>query len=504
MRSNLAARFDVTQGGTAQQTDLSPFAEVRARHGIPATGQVAELGLLDALNVDTACRRALVETINTDLGFERVMTTARQLLLDTYLGDRDTLARLRPLVAALAHQGFNNEYVCATTDHEERALRELEVSDLWSTPVVEVAELEWAMLIWAMYRPLSALTHGPALSVALAGALAADVDALVTRSLREPAEEQRLAGEIASFGRIDDGVSLAVQVQYDRHPYPRWLHLKATGRTIGQQAQRLRPLGSSHREAPEPLQVLVAGCGTGYHPLRLAIDNPTAEILAFDFSRTALGYAARMARELEIRNVSFRHGDLLSVGELGRRFHHVECGGVLHHISDHRRAWSELAAVLHPGGTMRIGVYNKAARLVIDHFRARRPEAVGSLSAGEVRRLRRVLIDEPGYTSLVAHLSRTNDFYSTSMVTDLLFHVFERHYTVADVESIVAALGLDLIGVNVPRAIRQRVEAREPEAIWPVTTFDRWRQVEWAFAGTAMMFRFWLAKPAGPHEGNAV
>ncbi|MGE0862563.1 MAG: class I SAM-dependent methyltransferase [Vicinamibacterales bacterium] len=484
--------------------DANPFAAVRTRYGIPAAGQVAELGLLNALNDDVECRQALIETINTDLGFERVMTTARQLLLDTYCSDRAALARLRPLVAALAHQGFNNEYVCATTDREERALRELKVSALWSAPVAEVAELEWAILIWTMYRPLSELTRGPALSAALAGVLAADVDALVTRSLREPAEEHRLASEMASFGRIDDAASLAVQAQYDQHPYPRWLHLTATGRTIRQQAQRLKPWGDSHLTAPEPLQALVAGCGTGYHPLRLAIDNPNAEIVAFDFSRTALGYAARMARDLAIRNVTFLHGDLLSVGELRRQFHHVECGGVLHHISDHRRAWSELAAVLHPGGTMQIGVYNKAARLVIDHFRARRPEAVGPLPAAEVRRLRRILVDEPGYTALVAHLSRTNDFYSTSMVTDLLFHVFERHYTVADIQSIVTALGLDLIGVNVPRAIRLRVEAREPGALWPVTTFNRWRQVEWAFAGTAMMFRFWLTKPAGPHEGHAV
>lgn len=477
---------------------------MRARHGIPVEGRSADLGLLDAFNEDTECRQLLIESINTDLGFERVMTMARQLLLEIYDKDRVTLARLRPLVAAMAHQGFNNEYVCATTDSEERALRELEASAVWSSAAVGVAELEWAVLIRALYRPLGDLIQAPALSAALAGTLSADVEALVTRSLKDPVEERRLAGEIASFGRIDDGVSLAVMAQYDRHPYPRWLHLTPTGRTIGQEAQRLRPQVLPHVAPPEPLQVLVAGSGTGYHPLRLAIDNPEAEIVAFDFSRTALGYAARMARDLEIRNVTFLHGDLLSVRELGRRFHHVECGGVLHHVSDHLRAWSELAALVYPGGTMRIGIYNKAARLVIDHFRASRPEAVGPLSQGDVRRLRRALIDEPAYAPIVAHLSRTNDFYSTSMVTDLLFHVFERHYTVADVESITAALGLDLLGVNVPRAIRLRVEVREPGAAWPVTTFDRWRQVEWAYAGTAMMFRFWLAKPVAPHDGNTV
>jgi len=493
----LAVTPDLSRAQIDDCPASSPFAAVRARHGIPLEGRTADLGLLDALNEDTECRRLLVDTINTDLGFERVMTTARQLLLETYDKDRPTLVRLRPLVAALAHQGFNNEYVCALCDSEERALQALEVSAVWANTPVELAELEWALLMFALYRPLSELVHAPALSAALAATLAPDVDALVTRSLRNPAEERRLAGEVASFGRIDDTVSLAVMAQYDRHPYPRWLHLTPTGRSISRQAQRLRPQFLPLVTPPEPLQVLVVGCGTGYHPLRVAIDNPEAEIVAFDFSRTALGYAARMARDLEIRNVTFLHGNLLAVGELGRRFHHVECGGVLHHIQDYRRAWSELADVLQPGGTMRIGVYNKAARLVIDHLRARHPVASGPLSASEVRRLRRAIIDQPDYSSIVAHLSRTNDFFSTSMVTDLLFHVFERHYTVDDVESITATLGLELLGVNVPRAIRLRVEAREPGTPWPVASFEQWRQIEWAYAGTAMMFRFWLLKPAG-------
>jgi len=254
----------------------------------------------------------------------------------------------------------------------------------------------------------------------------------------------------------------------------------------------------------ERLQILVAGCGTGQHSLQVALGNPEADVLALDLSSASLGYAMRMAERHGARNLTFLQGDLLALPRLGRKFHHIECAGVLHHIRDHAAAWAVLAECLLPGGTMKIGVYSKASRLLVSHLRACIQRGGIGTSPNAVRQFRTRLLTEPAWAGLLPLLERMGDFFSLSMTRDLLFHVQEHQYTVAEIEGIARALGLELLGVKLSRRTIDYIKSNGALTEPRVQTFAQWRAIEQGYVGSLEMFQFWLQLPvpAGSVSGT--
>ena len=117
-------------------------------------------------------------------------------------------------------------------------------------------------------------------------------------------------------------------------------------RSLGRDLARWFPHLASPEALEGPVDVLVPGCGTGRHPLGVALRYPQARVLAVDLSRSSLAYAKRMAGELGVENVEFLQGDLLDLPRLGRRFHYVTCVGVIHHMADPLAAWRVLTEVM--------------------------------------------------------------------------------------------------------------------------------------------------------------
>src|SRR5262249_55443292 len=142
----------------------------------------------------------------------------------------------------------------------------------------------------------------------------------------------------------------------------------------------------------------------------------------------------RMARALGIDNIRFVQGDLLKLPAWGRRFHHIDCSGVLHHLGDQKAAWQSVTAALHAGGTLHVGVYGKLARLPVTHLRARIAGEGVPATAPAMRAFRARLLREPKSMALFDGVC--GDLYSLSMFRDLLFHVHEHHYTLAELEDL--------------------------------------------------------------------
>jgi 2-polyprenyl-3-methyl-5-hydroxy-6-metoxy-1,4-benzoquinol methylase len=55
--------------------------------------------------------------------------------------------------------------------------------------------------------------------------------------------------------------------------------------------------------------------------------------------------------------------DLHNISDLNEQFDAIWCSGVLHHLPDPERGRAALAAVLRPGGVMKIMGYSRIARL---------------------------------------------------------------------------------------------------------------------------------------------
>ena len=389
--------------------------------------------------------RLLQDTVIRDAELERILVEARWRMLEAPL----PLA----VMVAIAHQCFNTEYVFDETPEERRRVSELRPADPSSYAV------------YASYRPLASLEQ-----VNRSG-----IDSLARRQIDEPAEERRLARTIAALRGTEDPVSLEVKAQYEENPYPRWIRTQAV-------FDPAAPAGSP--------RILVAGCGTGQHAVTTALRYPGGTVLAVDLSLASLAYAKRKSAELRVANIEYRQADILTLGTLEERFDIIECSGVLHHMAQPFEGWRVLASLRKPGGRMRIGLYSEAGRGQVVRARELIARHDFKPDPDGIRAARRLIRKDP----LLAQLSRNEDFYSMSGCRDLLFHVHEQRFTLLELESMIARLGLKFLGFELADsgASARRYAERFPGDPGGVDLAN-WHRLEQDFPDTfSRMYQFWV------------
>ncbi|MDG2535107.1 class I SAM-dependent methyltransferase [Sphingomonas sp. HITSZ_GF] len=285
-------------------------------------------------------------------------------------------------------------------------------------------------------------------------------------------------------------VSDAVRDQYEANPYPRWRAPPAPQPVSV--AQHLAQLGAPQ---VEPLDVLVAGCGTGFEPIDLARTDPSLAITALDLSAASLAYAQRMAGVLGVENVRFVRGDILDIAELDRRFGMISSTGVLHHMERPEDGLAALAEALAPGGVLRIALYSERARTWVAEAHRAIAEHGWDASAAGIRSFRSYVLALPPEQPL-AGLRESDDFYTLSGCRDLCFHVREHWYRLPAIGAMLAGAGLELLTLDAPPEAQARFAAMHGEA--DRRDLGLWDQVEAAhphlFAG---MFHLWARKVTG-------
>lgn len=409
----------------------------------------------------------------------------------------DALDRGSPLprdgVEALALHAWNSEYTSGTSPERSVRARRLD-AQLSEIPLPDWSEREWhALATLATNQPL---VESP-WTQALAGPGWQDrpLADLVRQQLIEPAAERALLPQIPELARTSDAVSGAVRQMYEENPYPRLVSVHRRSPT---------PLGALLRAwlrrpdlevpAADPLQVLVAGCGTGQHALNSATRTANAEVLAVDLSRPSLARAARLAAAYEVKNLRFACADILGLDALPAAFHVVESVGVLHHLDDPAAGLRVLRDRLLPGGLMQLGLYSERGRQDVLAGRALIAEA-GWQPTPEGIRAARAAIQALPPDHPAAPLVRSPDFASLSGTRDLLFHVCERRYTPLGLRALLDGAGLELLGFqhsqpSVGALYRERFP-EDPTA----TDLSRWEKLEdehpRIFSG---MFVFWCRR----------
>ncbi len=190
--------------------------------------------------------------------------------------------------------------------------------------------------------------------------------------------------------------------------------------------------------------MLIAGCGTGSHPIATATKYSDVMVLAVDVSQASLAYAIRQARRYGLSNIEFAHGDLRYVERLGRQFDAIESVGVLHTLANPEAGFRALANVLRPGGFMYIGVYSQRARIHLNAAK-RLIESRGIASSPEeLRAIRQEMIRNlPQEARMPADWL---DFYYLSGFRDLLYPAHEVLYTPAELHAILRPLGVTFLG----------------------------------------------------------
>ncbi len=439
--------------------------------------------------------RLFEEVVVPNVFLQRVLAFARRGLLQEFSDESAAEPSLPlPAVAAMAHQCFITEYVleastqeCAQTEQLQGAIAQAQASG-------RAVPLHWYAL-YACYRPLDTLDAAESIAADLAST---PLSLLATRQIREPHEEGRVRSMIGALTEVADDISTAVREQYEANPYPRWLRM---GRDIAPMSvagylRGLFPEADLAGVPDTPARILVAGCGTGRHPISTARRFPDSSVLAVDLSRTSLAYALRKSRELGISNVEYRQADILALGSLPERFDVIECTGVLHHLRDPVAGWRILCTLLRPGGVMRIGLYSAIARRHV--VRAREfIAAEGFAPTPDGIRACRAAILSRQDDALLARVARGEDFYSLSGCRDLIFHVQEHRFSLPQIAGLLADLDLEFIGFEWPDdATIARYRARFPEDR-ALSDLGNWHQFETSRPDTfVLMYQFWVRQRA--------
>lgn len=450
---------------------MARLLDPRAAH--PALSPAA----IAALAGDPLLAALLEGALVPDAGFERFAAILRgQLLQQAAAPGRADDSPLLALHCALATQCHLNDHVYATPADElacARALRDrLQAALAGSAPPPAA---QWWPAV-ASYLPLAELQG---IDAVLAQSWPEPVARLLDRTVREPLDERHRQAGLQRLTPVIDAVSDAVRAQYEQNPYPKWPALARSPRRLDLAEyvrNRVPECGYRPRHAAGRVEVLNAGCGTGQQPIDTALRLAGAQILAIDLSLASLAYGARMAEAMGVRNVHFAQADLLELSHLGRRFDLIESTGVLHHLARPAKGLGVLAALLAPGGAIRLSLYSRAARRCVVAARALIAEHGLQPVPDDIRRCRETINALPDAAPARAVMAFA-DFYSLNECRDLLFHVQEHHFDLPGVHSLLADAGLRLLGLELEPAQRAAA-ARDPGGPHPTSGLDAWAAYE--------------------------
>jgi len=246
--------------------------------------------------------------------------------------------------------------------------------------------------------------------------------------------------------RSADAARVAEEVRdfYQRHPYPPPVDNLDRYRERWDDRQRRRAdshLFWSDEPYREDRSVLVAGCGAS-QAAKYALRWPHAQVIGIDVSATSIEKTETLKRKYSLENLAVRQLSVERATELGRRFEHVVCTGVLHHLPDPDAGLRALRDVLAPSGAMHLMVYAPYGRAGVYLLQAYcRELGIGS-SPPEIRHLAASLKALPPDHPLVPLLRNAPDFQDEAALADALLNPQDRPYSAPQLFEFIGRAGL--------------------------------------------------------------
>ena len=389
-------------------------------------------------------------------------------------------------LVALSSQCFLNEYVYTETDEEIFKVNKINERIINNINTKEINDLE--ILILSCYAPLYSFDWCEKINPSN------ELKETFILQYKNHIKEKKHIQKIRTVKEINDSVSIKVKNQYEENPYPRWtnLGLSIEPRVIKEVIDEINlNIDLKKINFSKNVEILIAGCGTGQHAITTASKYKNAEIFALDLSFNSLAYAKRKAEELNCKNINFIQGDLLDLRKLNKKFDLIESVGVLHHMADPLLGLETLTDCLNEDSLMLIGLYSEEARKNIANIR----QVINSL---EIKTTKKNIINfrknifennNPKWESI----KYSPDFYSTSGVRDLLFHVQEHRFTIQKIRDYLKKLKLFFLGFEDTSVIANfKKSYNQPTDLY---NLNKWESFEKnnsrIFSG---MYQFWCKK----------
>lgn len=482
IKSITADVIDNSGAAAASESIIREQLRAFTRARLPLSpGTLAKAGGAMAPSFRELLLAFLITGRTTDIELEDAFTFIRSTFLLEIRGIAETNSVwLLDLAAALAIHCFNQEYVFTESARESAAVSALQENLRFTAKAgLPLNFLEVALL--ACYRPLY---KEPFSADLLTTQNNGYFRRLLTVQISHPQLESALQKTIKRITPIVDRVSLAVKEQYEESPYPRWHRLPFDPYV------NLPPHGGAVHAAS---RLLVAGCGTGRHPLKIAMTSTHQEIWAMDLSLASLAYAMRKADDYGIKNVKFVQGDILELEGVDISFDVISCVGVLHHLDSPMSGLTALSKKLVPNGQLNLAVYTESGRAaIIAGIALRKSLHLGS-QAADIRRFRGIIRSLPNGT-LARELVNVGDFYSISECRDLVFHVQEHRFTLPSLSALIKSAGFNVkklcAGRSACALFSQEFPRRNPD-----TDLSAWTELEERHSALfGSMYNFLLVK----------
>ena len=427
----------------------------------------------------------LQKSLLSDIFFEKLIIRIRSELLLTLNSNRDHL----DFIISLAEQCWLNEFIYAQSDKEINFVKQLK--DKIENDK-EINELEIAIL--GCYTPLnsSKIISNKLLNYKSENVLFND---LIDVQINEPLKEIELKKLIKSLDQIEDSVSKKVREQYEENPYPRWRYTyKITQQSFLKWIDaEIKPNKIIYNKYFDEPNVLIAGCGTGNHTIS-AMRYKNASITSIDLSLASLAYAKRKTDELGFNNIEYLHADILQLKKLNKKFDIIESSGVLHHMKDPVAGLKILVDILEPHGFLKIGLYSEIARQHIVSIRKFIKENNFKNTVDDIKTCRQLLINDQE-EPLLKRITIGKEFYSTSSIRDLLFHVQEHRFTLPEISKMLKDLNLEFLGFIHPSNSTTKKYSKYFPDDKKNTSLDNWHEFEKRNPDTfPAMYNFWLKK----------
>ena len=419
---------------------------------------------------------------------EKFLTKIRKEILFSLKEEKkNDLDKYCNFIISLAEQSFLNEYLFFQSEQEILLIRDLEKKIIKNT---EVSEIEIAIL--ASYMPLLA-SEGIKNKLSNYTSKNFLFEDLIKMQIREPIEELKYKNSIKSIKPITDKVSKKVRDQYEENPYPRWRYANksVTANFILHLNDDIRPNNIKFNNKFLNPNILIAGCGTGQQLVN-AIGYQNSKILGVDLSLASLAYAKRKIEEIGIKNIELLQGDILHLKDLNEKFDVIECGGVLHHMSEPLKGLKILLDLLEPHGFLKLGLYSEIARKHIIKIRNYIKKNNYKNTLKDIRNCRESILNQNDDKEL-HKIVYNNDFYSTSNTRDLIFHVQEHRFTIPEIENIIKRFNLEFLGFANPFFKKKYLQTFPDDK--KNLSLDNWSKFEIENSDTFKgMYQFWVRK----------
>ncbi len=452
----------------------------------------------------------LINEVNTGMITENFLL-ARRTLISGYIANNKINEKykiyIQKILKIIVMQCLNNQYIWVIPKRDQKNIKIIEervLKNIVQEKKFDVLDL----LILISYEEISSYKRIYEFLKIQPKTRYPELKDIIKREILDREEEKSISNDIKSLSSIKDNISKKVKNQYEENPYPRWIGLTniqsnkdlRTGESYNNYLKVITnnlPVKGKELKVKRP-KILIAGCGTGRQPISIAVADKNVIIDAFDISLASLSYGVRMAKKLGINNINWFQADILDLKKLDKKYDMIECVGVLHHMEDPKKGFSELKKKLKPFGLMKLGLYAK-------HFRDGRFKDFRNIAKKEnygtdlnsIRRFRDHIKNSNNELSNI--IKGIYDFNSSSNFRDLLMHAHESSYTIPKlIKTFEIGKNFNFLGFEFPREHYNRI-INEYSKAYPKDTLrnnlENWDKFEEKNPDLfAMMYQFYLQK----------